>query len=258
MKQSLLVLICFLTINTIQAQETVYFQKEENRTKSNKKRTGYQQNIIKISPLSFISGVVPVYYERAINSTFSVQVGAGITTRNYIREAVLEAGEGKIGTSKTVWSDGKTNEDYSNENFYDNTKDERKPALGYFVAIEPRVYFDDDGMEGSFIGLSLSRTNYKFNQNKVQTGTPTAGSVVFTNNKFAEFENFTDALVTFGNQVLYDKVSLEYNAGIGLRKINGKRYAYSQTGFGKYIDGETTYNKTNIAFNLSLKIGYHF
>ena len=41
------------------------------------------RNIIKVDPLLFLFGDIPLFYERTLNSKFSVEVGVGFTTRDY-------------------------------------------------------------------------------------------------------------------------------------------------------------------------------
>lgn len=42
------------------------------------------KNAVKINPLLFLRGEVPVYYERALTSRLSAELGLGITYRNYV------------------------------------------------------------------------------------------------------------------------------------------------------------------------------
>ncbi len=42
------------------------------------------KNVVKINPLLFLRGEVPVYYERALSSRLSAELGMGITLRNYV------------------------------------------------------------------------------------------------------------------------------------------------------------------------------
>ncbi len=42
------------------------------------------KNVLKANPLLFFRGEVPLYYERALSSRLSAEVGLGITYRNYI------------------------------------------------------------------------------------------------------------------------------------------------------------------------------
>ncbi|MBL0146757.1 MAG: DUF3575 domain-containing protein [Chitinophagaceae bacterium] len=250
-----LILAVFLTIS-LHAQDTVYFQRNPSKTVKGKKRGSSEANIIKLSPISFLAGFVPVYYERELNSTFSIQVGVGFTTKNYLKDWVQKASETNNDIESTTWSDGTVNtyQDYAASGNYKNIK----PAIGFYVSAEPRVYFANEGLDGSFIGLSYSIANYKSNANKVKTGPTTTFEPVFTNSSFAEKENISDLLVTYGYQTLYDKVSLEYNMGLGLRTITGTKYAFGYDASNNFIDGYSTLKNTKLGYNLSIKLGYHF
>jgi hypothetical protein len=264
MKKSIQFLLLFnIFATSILAQETVYFKRDDSKKSSAKKKGSTELNIVKISPLSFISGFIPVYYERSINETFSGQIGIGITTTNYIKDAIRYAQDGNnTDVVKTEWIGGNPNTTYTNENNFDTYKN-RKSTLGYYVSLEPRVYFDSEGLSGTFMGLSFSKTRYNSTSKKVNTTSTIAssGSPTFTSDLFKGNETFTDVFVNFGSQNLYDKISLEYSFGVGLRKVTGIEYAFSQDYQGssfKYIDGVSTLDKTKVGFNLSLKVGYHF
>lgn len=42
------------------------------------------KNCVKMNPLLFLQGEIPVYFERAVSPRISLEVGMGITARNYI------------------------------------------------------------------------------------------------------------------------------------------------------------------------------
>ena len=255
------VFILLATVNTY-AQETVYFKKD-TKTKSSKKKNNDMEQIVKVSPLSFIAGFIPVYYERSVNETFSVQLGAGITTTNYIKDALRYAqGNQNNDVKSTKWNTTNTNNTYFNENNNEQYKN-RETKMGYYVSLEPRVYFNSEGLEGSFMGLSVSNARYNINSKKVATTNNNSGQPIFTNNIYKGNETITDFFVNFGTQTLYDKISLEYHFGLGLRKITGKEYAFAQdflssSSMQKYVEGESTLNKTKVGFNVSIKVGYQF
>jgi hypothetical protein len=256
--KKLIILFAYIIAFTqcINAQDTVYFQRGAKNTATKHQKRSSERNIIKLSPISFINGFVPVYFERELNSTFAIQVGAGITTRNYLKDWTRKVDEDNPDVTTTKWNDG-TVDQYFDENDYSSYK-KRKSVMGYYVAVEPRVYLDNEGLDGSFIGISFSRANYKYNMQKVQTGPSITGEPVFLSSTFSEVENVTDVLATYGYQTLYDKVSVEYNIGLGLRKLTGSRYAYGVNNVGSYVDGVSTLDKTKLGFNFSIKVGYHF
>jgi hypothetical protein len=266
-KTILLVLFCSLVATTIHAQETVYFKKDDSNNSSRKKSkkkagTSSEQNIIKVAPLNFIVGVIPFHYERAINETFSVQIGIGITSSNYIKDAIRSAqSDNNSDVSSTVWNGISIDPGLKNENNSSSYKN-RKSSLGYYAALEPRIYFASEGLDGAFMGLSFSKTRYNSTSKKVATGPATSSTPSFTAGDFSGHETFTDVFVNFGTQTLYDRISLEYSFGLGLRKVTGTEYAFAQdysgSGGSQFIDGVSTLDKTKLGFNLSLKVGYHF
>jgi hypothetical protein len=258
---SVLLTICF-ALNSF-AQETVVFQssKSSSSNKAKSKSASSEQNIIKIAPLSFISGFVPVFYERSINDFFSIQGGIGITTKNYILDALADAGDsgGSDGFSekykKITWTGGNSSTSYNNDNpTYGG--DGRKTKLGYIISVEPRIYFASEGLDGSFIGLNLSTRRNNYSSNSIST---TANTLEYTGATVKEFDNLSTMMVNFGYQTLNDNISLEYSGGIGLRKVKGEHYVYTNgTSNGKYITGTGFIDRTKVAFDLSFKIGYHF
>src|ERR1700758_932187 len=68
----------------------IIFNNNSSQTASAHKKTK-DDNIIKIAPLGFINGSFPILYERVITDFFTVQVGAGLTNKNYIRAVFEEA-----------------------------------------------------------------------------------------------------------------------------------------------------------------------
>lgn len=42
------------------------------------------KNVVKANPLLFLRGEVPIYYERALSSRLSAELGVGLTYRNYV------------------------------------------------------------------------------------------------------------------------------------------------------------------------------
>jgi hypothetical protein len=261
----------FLMLNIIAistlAQETVYFKKDDSN-KSSKKRSknkagsSSEQNIIKIAPLNFIVGVIPFHYERAINETFSVQIGVGITSSNYIKDAIrIAQSDRNSDVSSTVWNGISIDPGLKNENNSSSYKN-RKSSLGYYAALEPRIYFQSEGLDGPFMGLSFSKTRYNSTSKKVVTGLTASSTPSFTAGTFDGHETFTDVFVNFGTQTLHDHISIEYSVGVGLRKVTGTEYAFAQdygsSGGTQFIDGVSTLDKTKLGFNLSLKVGYHF
>ena len=258
MKKTLIMAIAICITCTVMAQDTVYFAKTNSSTSGKKTKRSSEQNIIKIAPLSFLSGYIPLYFEREITPFFSLQAGAGITTRNYLKEWANNFDLSDNETAKNTWN---TPGNEGNENYYaSNDFTNRSSSTGYYFSIQPRIYFENEGMNGSFIGISYDRFRYNASSYKIANGsTGQDGNPVFSNDRFKEYENISDISAIFGTQTLYDHIAVEYSAGIALRNVTGRRYAYTNDNLtGQYIDGYSDTKKTTPAFTFSIKVGYHY
>jgi hypothetical protein len=253
----------FLTTSLL-AQETVYFKKDSGKSSSSKKKekSSSELNIIKIAPLSFIGGNLPIFYERSITPTFAIQVGVGITMKNYINDALKEAGNGGNSGSSypsqtIVWQDGTINT-YSDDSYDKSIDNKRKSTTGYFFAIEPKIYFENEGLEGGFISFTFNTGKYNNTVGTIKTGTTTSSIPTLNGGTFAGYDKITNLLVNYGSQTLYDHISLEYSVGIGLKKISALNYAYSTDNTGKYVEGVGTTDATTLGYNIAFRVGYHF
>jgi hypothetical protein len=199
-------------------------------------------------------GMIPVSYERALSDLFSVQVTVGATSRNYLREFANNLESKKPRQTIYYWNDGSTDDYYDENSYYEF--DNRKASAGYTFSIQPRIYFNSEGLDGSFLGLSYDMTQFNFSSQKIVTGN-SSGDLKFTNEYFSEYDKYSDITITAGYQTLYDRISFETSAGLAVRSTKGKRYAYSVNN-GEYIDGYSTFKKSAPAFLVSFRVGYHF
>ena len=259
MKKIVIILLLTFISAISYCQETVVFATKSSTPKQRKKNnetTGFD-NVVKIAPLSFIIGKIPVYYERRINDFLSVQAGLGITAKHYLNDAVYSDGNisNKSFYKSLKWNDGSTNNSYSDNTPYGG--DERSYKLGYTVSVEPRLYFDtDEGLDGFFIGLGYTKSRFNFSSKEVKSG---VNSLTYTGGSVKEFDNLSTLIVSFGSQHMYEHLSLEYTAGVGLRSSKGERYIYTTNSTtGKYITGTGIIDRTALAFDLTLRVGYHF
>lgn len=218
-----------------------------------KKTKSDEDNIIKIAPLGFISGAFPLAYERRITDYFSVQVAGGLTHKNYIRGAIQK--EADISKTKYTYpwpNDGSTYDDA--ESIYNFNY--RTAKMGYQYSVQPRFYYESEALEGYFIGLSYDFYRYNFEVAGLvpggMNGTSQTGSMQ------QEHENITDFMVQMGGQQVFDRLTLEYSTGIGIRKVKGEKYAGTSNGQGGITDGMAPYTQSLINFGISFKLGYHF
>lgn len=257
----LIVLFCLSGTLAVKAQKkkhadsstVIIFTNSSSEHKKKKKATG-ESNIIKISPLGLASGTFPITYERRITDYFSMQGSAGITMRNYARGLFIHRKDGNDANIKYTYP-------WTDEYMYDISEplygfDFRKAKMGYMVSLQPRIYFESEGLDGGFLGLSFDYYRYNFQipgiENKgFSTGTQT-GPIK------KEYENIMDYMVHFGTQALYDRISVEYSLAVGMRNVSGSKYAASYDQLGELHEGLATYKQTLFNFNMAFRVGYHF
>jgi len=260
MQKTLLLLATYLFftgINPIIAQSkkgiqdsttVIIFNSNSSTSSSAKKKGSSESTIIKIAPLGLLSGTFPILVERRITDFFSIQAAVGVTHRNYARTLIQQNSET---TAEYSWA----NDNNSDIAEAIGSFEARKAKIGFMASIQPRAYFASEGLDGGFIGLSFDY--YRYN-------TEIAGITGNNNNyKHAgsmkeEFENIKDYMVHFGYQSLGSRISVEYSTAIGLRNVNGNKYAAYFNNSGGLVEGAGTYKKTGLNFNLGIKVGYHF
>jgi hypothetical protein len=257
MKKFVTALLCLCLTSIVIAQETIYFKSDKNKTSKSKKKGSSELNIIKIAPFSFIGGNFPVFYEKSLTTTFAIQLGLGFTSKNYLLDALNEVSENSsniYGSQTILWKDG-TIDNYNDESF-NSSVFKRKAKLGYFFSVEPKIYFEDEGLEGSFISFNLNSAKYNNTVPMVKNGV--SGSPVLSGSNYSGYSKITNFLVNWGSQTLYDHISLEYSLGVGLKKIKSNNYAFGTDNSGKYIDGVGSTNGTTLGYNIAFRVGYHF
>ncbi len=259
---TLFTFLCFTSI--ILAQETVYFKSDKSKTSRSKKKGSSELNIIKIAPFAFIGGNIPVFFERSINETFSIQAGIGVTSKNYILDALRAASNdggssGSVyGAQKIVWNNGQVNDISNQIDDLDNNYLSRKSKLGFSYSIEPKVYLESEGLDGAFLSLSYNSAKFSNSINTIKKGLPYSSTPALDGGTFIENYKINNLLVNYGSQTLYDHISLEYSLGVGIRRINSTSYAYGYDSNNKTIDGVGTTSANTLGYNIAFRVGYHF
>lgn len=226
----------------------------ENRTERSQKKKSGEANIVKIAPLGLISGTYPLLYERVITDFFTVQIGGGVTGKNFWRNAIQKTdNEGRL-NMVYPWGD--------NSSLYDEAEalfsfDNRKSAMGYMFSIQPRLYFESEAPDGSFLGISYDYYHYAFSiPGLVRNGN---SELQYKGAAKSEYENINDVMVHFGYQTVYDRLTMEYTTAIGLRNVKGVKYAAAYDSFAdQLVEGNATYKQNIFNFGIGIKVGYHF
>lgn len=233
---------------------------DHSKYDKHKKKFSTEKNILKFSPLGFLTGSFPIYYERVVNDFFTVQTGLGFTSRNYFRSIIQQASENNNIKYNYPWDPSANIYDQTEESYYFQY---RTATPGFMLTIQPRLYFESDAPDGAYLGVSYDFLRYNFKTTgmrddpfnpgiKTQVGGPTK----------KEHENISDLMATFGYHDVYDHLSIDYSIGMGIRNVKGEKYYYA-TGYDinsnpKTFEGFADYKQTTFNFNLGIKVGYHF
>ena len=94
------------------------------------------KNILKINVLSVITGDLPLYYERVISRSFTIEVGAGLLFPYFIPNSI--------------------------QNEFDSEPLE-SPDIGYSIWIHPKIYLRQEAPELDYIGVQYRKRTYRQN-----------------------------------------------------------------------------------------------
>ncbi len=147
------------------------------------------KNALKLNPLLFLRGEIPIYYERALSNRLSAQLGFGMTWRNYINFN-LDADEV--------------------DDFGQGTKIIAKPSFH----IAARYYFGDDlEPAGTYMELEFAHLEYA----KDISAKDSARQI--TDEKFHDSRVYNDLRLLFGHQSLSATSNwlVDFYGGVGLR-----------------------------------------
>lgn len=114
------------------------------------------KSVLKINPLLFLRGEIPVYYERALSSRLSAELGLGITYRNYINLTIA-------GDHPDADDFGAGTEIKPSPSFHVGTRyylaDHLEPHGGYVQLEFAYLRYGKEITEKDSTGLLSSRTN---------------------------------------------------------------------------------------------------
>jgi hypothetical protein len=147
------------------------------------------KNVIKANPLLFFRGEIPVYYERALTHRLSIEVGVGITLRNFLNLSVLGDDADDFGAGTEII-----------------------PRASFRLGA--RFYFEDDiEPQGLYLQPELAYLSYsKFIREKGPDG-------LFTDRKNRDDRVYNDLRLYLGYQMLASTSNWLFDVygGIGVR-----------------------------------------
>lgn len=231
----------------------IFNQYSTASTSLRNKHRSSENNVVKIAPLGFITGTFPLAYEKKLTDFMSVQVGGGLTYKNYVRGVFKREGESDDIRMEYPWG----NDSYSDIAGSLHNYDFRKAKMGYMFNVQPRFYYNSDALDGYFIGLSYDYYRYNFESRGVIA--TSGGGYEHQGGMKSEHENITDYMVHLGQQIVNERLTLEYSTGIGIRKVKGVKYAAAYNDYGGGLrEGYATYTESILNLGISFKLGYHF
>jgi len=214
-------------------------------------RRKFNASAYKLGILELGSGMVGLYYERELGKIISFQPGAGLTTRNWVYNALMEGKEADQSSPNFIKNDDFLDEDY--------TFKDRKAKPGYFLSFTCKAYlFDEDGMEGQYIALNVQYRKYRFLAYGDVSGVDQLQSG--QSDKHEE-ENHLLTGVYYGGQLLKSISCIDWSFGAGLRRVDGSRrdlgYEISGSGNRKLVVGEKfrTIDKNLLFIEFTLRLG---
>lgn len=204
--------------DTSKSKTTVIYFGDGSSTAEENSNKKYDASAVKLGVFSLVSGLYGFSYEREFSDLFSMEVGTGLTGRNWVY-GLLSGEEG--------FSSKPQKSEYFDENFdvFDNDYEyaARECKVGFYLTATPKFYFaDEDGMDGSYLGFNFQYRRYNYiAYGNVDTFDP--ANITSADNDFDEFENQTILSLRWGYQNMNDKTIIDYFAGIGARNFKGER-----------------------------------
>ena len=231
----------------------IFFGSEAAASKSDSK---YDANAVKLGIFEMIQGLYGFSYERELSDLFSIQAGLGLTGRNWTYGVLGSDGLGP-GSAEQSSPTFTYEKDYIDED-YDFKS--RKAAPGFYIALQPKFYYaDEDGMDGTYLGLNFQYRRYNYDA----FGTLTNDYAEFkSGNDIREFEKQTILALSWGYQNMNEKTVIDYHIAAGIRNINGERrdlgYVYNPSIGSDELTVSSATRSTSggyFFFEMGLKVG---
>ncbi|MBK6369188.1 MAG: hypothetical protein IPF64_05010 [Flavobacteriales bacterium] len=153
------------------------------------------KNVVKFNPLAFFRGEIPVYFERALSPRLSLEVGVGVTLRNYLVMAYAGDDADEFGAGTEIIP-----------------RPSFQAGFRYYLV-------DDIEPNGSYVQTSFAHLNYT---KDIRLKGPTGA---FTDDKLRDDRTYNDVRVLFGYQQLSSNSNWLFDVygGVGYRdRLNVK------------------------------------
>ena len=248
---TLLIFICFANIHAQEKPKDDNVQVitfgDEGEAKSKGK---YKSMNLKLSPTAFVFGKFPIEFEKEINGHISLQAGIGFTFKTFSDTwgEVLAEFDDESFCESEQWQD-----DYCDDP-YDFSIRNGKP--GFLASVSPRVYWEGDGYEGSYIAPVFRYSTRNYEVQKVVEGSR------FGERDPNSFEDESarnvDIVVHYGYQYVGEFLTWETFYGLGLRFQNRTIQDLGYDQFGNLANGVQDVSGNKIRYEAGLRVGYRF
>ncbi len=221
----------------------IVFDKEDVDaiTKGKDGKSNVQKNALKINPLLYVKGELPIYYERALNDYLSVEAAIGMTFKDY---------------STGLFDDG--------DSFDEKPEEKINSHVSFKLGL--RYYAGGVVMDGFYFALEFAKRDYTKELTFVhvdniydpQTYTYTNLTQTY---HLTEYDNHKEFKLIVGSQEHYywDNFFVDYYLGVGIdsyEKARVERDFDNITNLSTYKTIPTSSTKPR--FYLGLKFGFMF
>ncbi len=224
--------------------EVIVFSRDASRTKLSKAEKA--NNIVKIGLTTWVSGVIPFYYERKIFPWLSVQGGVGLTTRDFVADVI-----------NIIFVDEPNYSPYY-------TYNERKALVGYYLSFQPKFYVKKEALGSFWLSPMIEFKRYNFKANEVDefnSNLNTGGPSYLPNTYMMEHRNAVDFTLNLGWQWMFDPLIVEFSMGAGFRRFWEQRLDIQSVSYSTgqiYVNEARYYGNFRPELNLSLNFGGFF
>lgn len=238
---------------TIRFDDAPVANSQDKNSSTPKPKRIFPKDNIKLGLLGPVNGEVLISYERYIADFFTMQVGVGITTRDFIGDYYSRLSFGSKAKYKSVnssWTGQNETDEYDDNTTYEF----RKAGIGYAFAFAPRFFPGGDAFDGFYISPYLAYHYRTYKAQKVdQYGTRTSEYQKENAKKLS-------VCLNFGWQKNFEPVILDFYFSLGVTRSKQTRLDVGATldelqGIYIYGNRTATFNRLNPYFKLGLDLG---
>lgn len=221
-------------------------KESSDSTKNKTDKISQFKNAIKINPLLFLRGELPIYYERVIHKNFSLEAAIGLTFKDYL---------------------GGIFEEMSSDDFDligADVTEKMKANISYKFGV--RFFPSGYALDGVYFSLEFAKRNFDMNLS-IKNNIPEFDPITFTqiiNNTvytFNEKRYHTEIKFIYGENEFYfwDNMFLDYYVGAGIDFYSEKKVKVTSENFtNKHTYSLESSNNIIPKFYLGVKYGFVF